>query len=53
MLANFIVVNKDYRDDEGVYERLFSYITRADKTEHGFIGSYGLYLGDGVIDIGM
>lgn len=51
MNANFIVVNNDYTDDGGLYERLFLYITRADKTEHGFIGAYGIYLGYGVEDV--
>ena len=50
-MAKFIVINQEYQDDGGVYERLFLYMTRAEKTMHGFIGAQYVYMEQGVQDI--
>jgi hypothetical protein len=51
-MANFIIVNREYKDDGGLFERMYLYITNPDKAIHGFVGGKDLYTRNGVEYVG-
>jgi len=52
-MAKLIVINRDFTDDGGLFERELLYILNPEKTQHGFIGSHYVYFppDTGVLDV--